>query len=567
MYKTLKYYIKDNLGLYFILGFLMVLSIGESVLSPWIISQIIDNAIEKKDILFIVYLCSIALTLYMISSVALVISQKTSTKIERRITIKIREKCMNVILEKTGYFYTNLNSSDILVLFMQDIDNLSSMLSHQIVNIFFDVLMIIGISSFLIYTYWKLAITTFLVIIVLLVIQKKLRDRIESATEESRNSAIELQRPIQEMITNLFSVILTNLGDYEKSKIRDKEEKFAQTKIKTAGIMAEYSSTLNLISGILVVIIIGTGSVQVIKGTMSIGVLMAFQIYSQKLLSPLSDLSNISASFAAAQISYNRINRFLSEYTQNMNNNNKTIVQSGNITFENVSFGYKTEEMVLKNINFKIKNGRTYAFVGESGAGKSTIVNLLFGLWSCTKGRILIDGKDILDFNIKELRKSVCIVSQNVFLLDDTIYKNIILDDEKPDVKKVIAVLQKAEIWNYVNGLPNGLNSEIGENGVRLSGGERQRISIARALYRNAKIIIFDEATSMLDNETENQIIHTVLELFKGKTIIMIAHRLTTVRNANTIFVIQNGEIVETGNHQNLIEKKGVYYNLYCYQK
>lgn len=567
MYKTLKYYIKDNLRLYFILGVLMVLTTIESVLSPWIISHIIDNAIDKKDILLIVYLCSIALTLYIVSSIALVISQRTSTKIERRITIKIREKCINAIFEKTGYFYTNLNSSDILVLFMQDIDNLSSLLSQQIIHIFFDVLMLIGISAFLIHTYWKLAVVVFLVIIILLVVQKKLRSRIESATEESRNSAIELQKPIQEMITNMFSVILTNLGNYEKDKIQNKESTFAKTKIKTAGIIAEYSSTLNLISGILVIIIIGLGSVQVINGTMSIGTLMAFQIYSQKLLSPLSDISNISASFAAARISFNRINNFLSEYNQDMNINKKTLVETGNIIFENVSFGYKNGETILNNINFKIENGKTYALVGESGAGKSTIVNLLFGLWACTRGRILIDGKDILNYNIIELRKSLCIVSQNVFLLDDSIYKNIILDDENPDEEKAIAALKKAEIWNYVKDLPQGLNSGIGENGVRLSGGERQRISIARAIYRDAKIIVFDEATSMLDNETESQIIQTVLEIFKGKTIIMIAHRLTTVRNADKIFVIQNGEIVETGNHYNLIEKKGVYYNLYCYQK
>ena len=220
----------------------------------------------------------------------------------------------------------------------------------------------------------------------------------------------------------------------------------------------------------------------------------------------------------------------------------------------------------MNGISLKIKKGEIHAFVGESGAGKSTIVNLLYGLWQNYSGNILVNGKNIKTIPIEDLRKRISIVSQNIFLLDDTIWNNIVLDDPYPDLNRVKDALMQASMWEYVNALEHGWDSNIGENGIRLSGGEKQRLAIARAIYRRSEIIIFDEATSMLDNETENDIVQHILNIFKNSTVIMIAHRLTTIRNANTIFVLGHGKIIEQGTHKSLLEKKGIYYNLYHYQ-
>lgn len=452
-----------------------------------------------------------------------------------------------------------------MTILMQDIENISSMLSGEIISVLYDIVMISGISFFLIYTYWKLAIVVFLALFVLLFIQKKLNKKIEKATEESRESAVQLQRPIQEMVTNMLSFIMGNMETFQENKIQIREQNFTKTKIKTAVTISEFSATISLISGVLVVIIIGLGSIQVINGEMSIEVLLAFEIYTQRFLSPLSDLSNINANLSALNVSLRRIEKFLNEDNY-INFGVEIPGESGDIIFDNVTFGYKEDRDVLNNISLLIKKGRVHAFAGESGSGKSTIINLLYGLWQNYSGNILINGKNIKNVSIENLRKRISIVSQNIFLVDDSILNNILLDDDSPDLLRAENALKQAKIWKYINSLEQGWNTNIGENGICLSGGEKQRLAIARAIYRESDIIIFDEATSMLDNETENSIVKNILNVFDKSTIIMIAHRLTTIKNADKIFVLNKGEIIEEGTHEELLIKKGFYYNLYCYQ-
>ena len=356
------------------------------------------------------------------------------------------------------------------------------------------------------------------------------------------------------------------MGSFQEKKIQMKEENFAKIKIKTSVTISVFSATISFISGVLVVMIIGLGSIQVINGEMTVGVLLAFEIYTQRLLSPLSNLANISADLSVVNVSLKRIEKFLNE--ENYINNSVEILPKkiGDIVFDRVSFGYKEDIEILDRISFKINKGKIHAFVGESGAGKSTIVNLLYGLWQGYSGNIFIDGKDIKNISVENVRKRISVVSQNIFLLDDSILNNIILDDPFPDLKRVKEALMRASMWKYVQGLELGWETNIGENGVCLSGGEKQRMAIARAIYKNSEIIVFDEATSMLDNETENEIVQQALTLFKNSTVIMIAHRLTTIRNADKIFVLNHGKIVEEGTHEMLLEQKGNYYNLYCYQ-
>lgn len=567
IFRKIMQYAQGNLKWYIFLAVGLSIKSAEALISPLLISKIIDESISTKDINSIITYSVLSVVLYFVASISSVLSQGIATKIERKVTQKLRTTCVNSILGKSGFFYTNTNSSELLTLLMQDIENVSGMLSSQVISILYDIVMIMGVSVFLIYTYWKLAIIVFLTLIVLIVSQKRLNIRIERATSESRKSVVELQRPIQELVSNMLSFIMGNMGEYQKRKIQIREETFARVKVKTAVTIAEYGATISFISGVLVAIIIGLGSFQVIEGEMSIGVLLAFQIYTQRLLSPLSDLSNISADMATVKVSFERIEHLLDRENYEQKGSNYCAIGGSEIILNNVTFGYKKQEKILNGMSVHIEKGKVHAFVGESGAGKSTIVSLIFGLWICRSGEILIDGKNIQEYSLNSLRKKISIVSQTVFLLDDTILNNIILDDLSPDEKKAKEALVKAKIWDYIGELENGWHSRIGENGIRLSGGEKQRLAIARAIYKNAEIIFFDEATSMLDNETENEIIHQILSIFKEKTVIMIAHRLTTVKSADSISVLNQGTIVEEGTHDELLMKKGYYYNLYCYQK
>lgn len=551
---------------YFCLLVCLGIKSAEALIAPLIVSKIIDQSISKGDIAAIIQYSILSVILYLSASISIILSQGITTKIERKITLTIRKKCVENCLKKNGDFYTRSKSSDILTILMQDIENVSGMLSREIISVGYDMVMILGISIFLICTYWKLSVIVFITLLLLIFVQKKINMRIEKATEESRNSAIQLQRPIQEMVTNMLSFIMGNMGTFQEKKIRTREENFMKIKIKTAITISEFSAAISFISGVLVVMIIGLGSIQVIKREMTVGVLLAFEIYTQRLLGPLSDLANISANLSAVSVSWKRIEKFLNEENY-INDSNEILPKKiGDIVFDRVSFGYKDDIEVLDRISFEIKKGKTHAFVGESGAGKSTIVNLLYGLWQNYSGNIFIDGKNLKNISIKNVRKRISVVSQNIFLLDDSILNNIILDDPFPDLKRVKEALIRASMWKYVQSLEDGWETNIGENGICLSGGEKQRMAIARAIYKNSEIIIFDEATSMLDNETENEIVQQVLTLFKNNTVIMIAHRLTTIRNADKIFVLNHGEIVEEGTHEMLLEQKGNYYNLYCYQ-
>ncbi len=566
MYKRMLKYTKGNMKWYFFQIICLGIKSAEALISPLLVSKIIDQSISKGDIAAIIKYSIVSVVLYLSTGVSIILSQGITTKIERKITLNIRKKCVESCLKKNGNFYTHSKSSDILTILMQDIENVSGMLSREIINVGYDIIMIIGISVFLIYTYWKLSIVVFIILVLLIFVQKKINTRIEKTTEESRNSAIQLQRPIQEMVTNLLSFIIGNMGSFQEKKIQMKEENFAKIKIKTSVTISVFSATISFISGVLVVMIIGLGSIQVINGEMTVGVLLAFEIYTQRLLSPLSNLANISADLSVVNVSLKRIEKFLNE--ENYINNSVEILPKkiGDIVFDRVSFGYKEDIEILDRISFKINKGKIHAFVGESGAGKSTIVNLLYGLWQGYSGNIFIDGKDIKNISVENVRKRISVVSQNIFLLDDSILNNIILDDPFPDLKRVKEALMRASMWKYVQGLELGWETNIGENGVCLSGGEKQRMAIARAIYKNSEIIVFDEATSMLDNETENEIVQQALTLFKNSTVIMIAHRLTTIRNADKIFVLNHGKIVEEGTHEMLLEQKGNYYNLYCYQ-
>lgn len=260
-------------------------------------------------------------------------------------------------------------------------------------------------------------------------------------------------------------------------------------------------------------------------------------------------------------IAWNRLNNLLNTKID-VKNGTQTKAIQGNIKFEDVTFYYEEKKPVLHDVFMEFKKGEIYAIVGPSGAGKTTLMHLLFRLWDCISGSITVDGIDIKDFDIDCLRGQISIVSQNIFLLNDTIYNNIVLGKEIAD-EELQHILVQAGLHEFINTLPNKLETVVGENGIKLSGGEKQRISIARALLKKNPILIFDEATSMLDNETEEKIISILLDSFKDTTIILIAHRLSTVKNANTIYVLNNGTIMEHGSHDQLLEQKGIYYHLY----
>lgn len=303
------------------------------------------------------------------------------------------------------------------------------------------------------------------------------------------------------------------------------------------------------------------GGYKVILGSLSYGGLVTFNLYSQRLIGPILEIVHFNNNLTSCSIAWERLQKLMSTPITVITGKQTALLQ-GNIKFDHVFFNYDSSKPVLRDISLSFEKGGVYAIVGPSGVGKTTLIHLLFRLWDCNSGKIIIDNLNIKELDITCLRSQISIVSQNIFLLNDSIYSNIVLENKVTE-SELRDVLNKSDILDFINSLPQKLHTIVGENGIKLSGGEKQRISIARAMVKKNPILIFDEATSMLDNETEDKIISILLNSFKDTTIILIAHRLSTVKNADEIYVLNNGMVVERGNHYQLLKDRGFYYNLY----
>ena len=302
---------------------------------------------------------------------------------------------------------------------------------------------------------------------------------------------------------------------------------------------------------------------EIIKGNLQVGELIEFQQYTAMFIGPCMGLLKINESIQRLCVSLDRIYSFL-KFDNRIVQDNKAFRfpdYVSEISLTHVNFGYGNDK-VLKNINYTFRPGKVYAIVGTTGCGKSTIINLLYRLWDVDSGEITVNGKNVKEYNLCSLRKSIAVVSQNTFLFDDTIENNLTLNNSKIKQKDYVAVCKQIGIDEFISKLPKGYQTQVGENGVKLSGGQRQRIAIVRMILQSKDILIFDEATSALDNITQEYILDNLRQYYKNKIVIMIAHRLSTIKKADEILVLNNGEIVEVGDHELLMKKKQYYYQL-----
>ncbi|MCK5086145.1 MAG: ABC transporter ATP-binding protein, partial [Melioribacteraceae bacterium] len=321
---------------------------------------------------------------------------------------------------------------------------------------------------------------------------------------------------------------------------------------------------VEILSSLAIALIIWYGGGNVIQNTMTIGVLIAFIQYTEMFFRPIRDLSEKYNIMQTAMASSERIFKLMDNETKVQNPTNPINMQEvkGSVEFKDVWFAYNPEEYVLKNVSFNVKPGETIALVGATGAGKSSIINLLNRFYDIDKGKILVDGVSIADIDKRKLREHISIVLQDVYLFSGTINSNINLGNELITKEKIIEAAKTVGAHDFISKLPNGYNEEVKEKGATLSVGQKQLISFARALAFNPQILILDEATSSIDTETELLIQKAINTLLKGRTSIVIAHRLSTIQNADKILVIHKGELKEEGTHQELLAKQGIYYKL-----
>lgn len=449
-----------------------------------------------------------------------------------------------------------------------DVESLGELFSSGIVMVFSDIFIILWILGFMFFLDIKLTLVTLSVLPILIYGTFLFRKKVREAYRNVRLHLARLNSYMQEHITGMNIVQIFRKEDDEANKFSSINFDHKEANIKSIFYYAIFYPSVELISSAAIALLIWYGGGEVIKETITIGTLFAFIQYTEMFFRPIRDLSEKYNILQTSMASSERIFNLLDNKTFINNPLNSIPLHNfnGHIEFKDVWFAYDNSNYVLKNINLEIKPGESVAIVGHTGAGKSTLINILTRFYDISKGTIYFDGIDVRQIDKRELRKYISIVLQDVYLFSGTIKSNITLNNENISIEKVKHSAELVGADKFIEKLPNKYDEEVKERGATLSVGQKQLISFARALAYDPKVLILDEATSSIDTETEKIIQEAIKKLLIGRTSIIIAHRLSTIQNVDKIVVLHKGEIKEIGKHHQLIAKKGIYYKLYQLQ-
>lgn len=535
---------------------------------PYLTKIAIDDSIANSDynglLIISLFLFGILVLQSVIQYFLTYYTQLMGQKIIYDLRIKIFAHVQKLALK----FFDKTPIGRIVTRVTNDVEALNELFSSGIVMVFSDIFIILWILIFMFFMSWDLALVTLAVLPILIYGTFLFRRKVRDAYRDVRFHLARLNSYMQEHVTGMQVVQTFANEESEKEKFYGINNDHKQANINSIFYYAIFYPTVEILSSIAIALIIWYGGGEVIQSRMTIGVLFAFIQYTEMFFRPIRDLSEKYNIMQTAMASSERIFKLLDNETFISNPDNPVEMKKveGEIEFKNVWFAYNPGDYVLKDISFKINPGETVAIVGATGAGKTSIINLFTRFYDIEKGEILIDGTDISEIDKRELRKSISIVLQDVFLFSGTVKSNIHLDCDFIDEKSVIEASKRVGAHEFINKLPNKYDEEVKEKGATLSVGQKQLISFARALAYNPQILILDEATSSVDTETENIIQKAIEKLLEGRTSIVIAHRLSTIQNADKIIVMHKGEIREMGTHQELLAKRGIYYRLYQLQ-
>lgn len=447
---------------------------------------------------------------------------------------------------------------------INDLMDISELAHHGPEDLFISTIMLIGSFIMLSRINLPLALIVFSIVPLLIFVAMKLRIKMEDAFMETRITIGEVNATIENSISGIRVSKAFSNKEIELEKFNRNNSRFQEARRKAYKVMAEFHVGSSFIMDVLNIVVLSAGAIFFFKGKINFGDFAAFLLYIGNFLNPIRKLVNFVEQYQSGVSGFKRFVEIMEKEVEKDDPGAQDIFDiKGDISFKDVSFAYDDNKEVLKNISFDIEAGKTVALVGPSGGGKTTLCHLIPRFYEIEDGSISIDNIDIRKFTRRSLRKNIGIVQQDVFLFTGTIYENIQCGRFDASREEVYEAAKKANIHDYIMSLPEGYDTYVGERGVKLSGGQKQRISIARVFLKNPPILILDEATSALDNATELLIQKSLEELARGRTTLIVAHRLSTIKNADEIIVLTDQGIREKGSHQELLEKRGIYSELY----
>lgn len=535
---------------------------------PILTREVFNTYVPNQDINMILLFGAILLILYFIRMLLRFFVQYYGHVIGVKMQAQMRKDMFNHLETLPYSYYDEHETGKIMSRMTNDLQNVSELAHHGPEHIFISGVMVIGSFIYLCTINWILALIIFACVPVMITITLLLRKRMRDSFMETRRSIASINASLESSISGIRVTKAFTNNEKELEKFEVGNNLYIKNQSKAYSAMGLFNSTNGFVMDLFnVVCIIGGGIIAIKTEAFSTADYLAFVISISLFISPLSVLISFVEQLQDGMTGFKRFIEIMEEKPeQEKENAIDNIDLKGNISFKNVYFSYQTKSDILNNVSFQVKKGETIALVGESGGGKTTICHLIPNFYKVTHGEITIDGININDLTFKCLRRSIGIVQQDVFLFNGTIKENILYGKLNATEEEIIQASKRAKIYDYIMSLPNGFNTEIGERGVKLSGGQKQRLSIARVFLKNPPILILDEATSALDNTTEIQIQEALNELAKGRTTLVVAHRLSTIKNADRILVVNQGKIIEEGSHQELLDKNGVYSTLYKLQ-
>ena len=566
LFKRLLGHTNNYRGTFIYVAFAAAVMSVLGVLRPLIMQKAIDESIVPKDIESLVFYISLMIGVLMLEVIFMLTFIYFTNWLGQSVIRDIRVKLFKLMLSFKLKYYDTSAVGRLTTRAVNDIETISSIFSQGLFMMIADLLKMIVILGVMLYKSWQLTLIVMSILPIILYATRVFQRAMKVAFEEVRAQVANLNSFVQERITGMKIVQIFTREKTEYKEFKEINEKHKKAWIKTVWYNSIFFPIAEMASSVAIGLVVWYGGLNAAEGgVITLGAIVAFIELSQMLFRPLRLIADKFNTLQMGMVAARRVFNVL-DTKSHIDDSGTLLLENtkGSIEFKNVRFSYIEEEKIIKDISFKVAPGETVAIVGATGAGKSTIVNLLSRFYEINSGEILVDNKSINEYTLKSLRSHIAVVLQDVFLFSDSVLNNITLNDTAVSEEEVMNAAKKIGVHKFISSLPNGYHYNVKERGVMLSSGQRQLLAFLRAYVSNPSILILDEATSSVDSYSEEMIQIATDKITKGRTSIIIAHRLATIKKADKIIVMEAGKIVEIGTHKELIKKKNGYYkNLY----